>query len=96
MFSDSDRAEFGLDSKRALRRHHRHRMIEYARSSQRYSRMGPSDREYQSVRRHDYLATCSCWMCGNPRKYMGERTLQEQRIAALPLRGGCGRVEELD
>ena len=20
---------------------------------------------------------CSCWMCGNPRKYLGERTRQE-------------------
>lgn len=22
---------------------------------------------------------CSCWMCGNPRRYGGERTLQERR-----------------
>ncbi|WP_146208325.1 hypothetical protein [Gilliamella apis] len=22
---------------------------------------------------------CSCWMCGNPRKYLNEITLQEQR-----------------
>ena len=24
-------------------------------------------------------AVCSCWMCGNPRKYHGERTIQERR-----------------
>ncbi len=24
-------------------------------------------------------AVCSCWMCGNPRKYGGERTVQERR-----------------
>ena len=24
------------------------------------------------------LARCSCWMCGNPRKFHGEKTLQEQ------------------
>jgi hypothetical protein len=24
-------------------------------------------------------AICSCWMCGNPRKYFGERTVQERR-----------------
>jgi hypothetical protein len=24
-------------------------------------------------------AACSCWMCGNPRKYFGERTVQERR-----------------
>ena len=23
---------------------------------------------------------CSCWMCGNPRRYFGERTIQEQRL----------------
>ena len=22
---------------------------------------------------------CSCWMCGNPRKWFGERTVQERR-----------------
>lgn len=22
-------------------------------------------------------ATCSCWMCGNPRKYWGDKTRQE-------------------
>ena len=25
---------------------------------------------------------CSCWMCGNPRRYLGARTLQERRAAA--------------
>jgi hypothetical protein len=24
-------------------------------------------------------AVCSCWMCGNPRKYDNERTIQERR-----------------
>lgn len=24
---------------------------------------------------------CSCWMCGNPRKHQGERTLQEKKGA---------------
>lgn len=23
---------------------------------------------------------CSCWMCGNPRKYFGELTVQERRV----------------
>ncbi|MGO4332011.1 hypothetical protein AB4Z48_37250 [Cupriavidus sp. 2TAF22] len=23
---------------------------------------------------------CSCWMCGNPRRHMGERTIQERRF----------------
>jgi hypothetical protein len=25
---------------------------------------------------------CSCWMCGNPRRHLGERTLQERRLLA--------------
>jgi len=24
-------------------------------------------------------AICSCWMCGNPRRYFGDRTVQERR-----------------
>ena len=27
-------------------------------------------------------AKCSCWMCGNPRKYFSELTIQEKRFAA--------------
>lgn len=33
------------------------------------------------ARNADHLAVCSCWMCGNPRRYSNgpERTLQELR-----------------
>jgi len=27
----------------------------------------------------DTPSPCSCWMCGNPRSYFIERTIQEQR-----------------
>lgn len=27
----------------------------------------------------DTPAPCSCWMCGNPRRYLGELTVQERR-----------------
>nr|WP_222532555.1 hypothetical protein [Azospirillum sp. 412522] len=27
----------------------------------------------------DNLASCSCWMCGNPRRWLGEVTMQERR-----------------
>lgn len=30
-------------------------------------------------RHHSHLTACSCWMCGNPRRFRGERTLQERR-----------------
>lgn len=26
---------------------------------------------------------CSCWMCGNPRKYFGQRTIQELRAPSI-------------
>lgn len=29
--------------------------------------------------RADYLAVCSCWMCGNPRRWWRELTMQERR-----------------
>jgi hypothetical protein len=32
-----------------------------------------------ALRCHDHLKGCSCWMCGNPRKWDGERTIQERR-----------------
>lgn len=31
----------------------------------------------------DTPAVCSCWMCGNPRKYSGERTIQERSAEGL-------------
>lgn len=30
-------------------------------------------------------AACSCWMCGNPRRHLGLRTIQEQRFLQEPL-----------
>ena len=62
---------------RALRRHHDQRV------KQRVAGY------HGGVARHDAQARgrlaqtrtpCSCWMCGNPRRYQGERTLQERRM----------------
>ena len=58
------------NSKRALRRHQKARVKAKAR------RIYPHDRTAKSA---DYLAVCSCWMCGNPRKWSGEPTLQERK-----------------
>lgn len=34
----------------------------------------------KSLKRHIITpTTCSCWMCGNPRKHLDDLTLQEQR-----------------
>ena len=68
------------ETKRALRRHHRQRMIAHARHVL-YIGMRPSDPEMQEWARRNYnhLKKCSCWMCGNRRKWHGP-TIQERRM----------------
>lgn len=64
---------------RAFRRHHEQRVKRrvagyyggYARDNPRYIGKFAHARQL-----------CSCWMCGNPRRRLGERTLQERRAAA--------------
>lgn len=34
-------------------------------------------------------ALCSCWMCGNPRRYFCEPTLQEARARIAEAESGC-------
>ena len=67
-----------LKKMRAIRRHHRGRII--LKRSQRVLRGN------WYVKRPGYLAKnntlCSCWMCGNPRKYFGELTRQEKLAEA--------------
>ena len=60
------------ESKRARRRRDLIRMKAKAR---RLNVSGGVDR----ARHADYLAVCSCWMCGNPRRFFGETTIQEKR-----------------
>ena len=59
---------------RAIRRQHRSRII-----LKRYERVQIG---HWYVKSPGYLAknntVCSCWMCGNPRKYFGELTRQEK------------------
>jgi len=43
-------------------------------------RLYPHDKKARAA---DYLAVCSCAMCGNPRRYFGEKTIQERRFAAF-------------
>ncbi len=64
---------------RAMRRHHRHRLLRNRRFH-----WGRDLTESDESPRHrgkviDTPTPCSCWMCGNPRKYFGEKTLQELR-----------------
>lgn len=61
---------------RAARRANRQRAIERARRKLR--QWGQHDADQKRVGKWANTACpCSCWMCGNPRRSMGERTLQE-------------------
>jgi hypothetical protein len=81
--------------RRALRRHHRQRMIACAKRSVVFSGMGELAKDYFAVRQHDHLKSCSCWMCGNPRKWDGEPTVQEiRRELKNPRRASGGPSEE--
>jgi len=66
--------DYELKRVRAIRRHHRKRVIR-----KRYDKV---QRGCGYVKCPGYLAknntVCSCWMCGNPRKYFGELTRQEK------------------
>lgn len=55
---------------RALRRAHKARMIEKARKL--YGK-------YYHPKLVNNRTACSCMMCGNPRKWFGERSIQERR-----------------
>jgi hypothetical protein len=63
---------------RALRRHHRARLL--VRRRHHFGRVLTPAAAAQAV---TTSTPCSCWMCGNPRRHLGELTLQEIR-ASLP------------
>ncbi len=63
-------------SSRSLRRHHEHRVKRrVAAYYGGYARHNP--RHLGRIAHARQL--CSCWMCGNPRRWLGESTLQERR-----------------
>lgn len=68
---------------RSLRRHHRERMKAKARRIVKIWNAGVNNYKLPEdflVANADHLKTCSCWMCGNPRKHWGKSTLQEIRL----------------
>ena len=67
--------------KRALRRHHVNRLKQKRRIH--WGRVLHTDEELGKA-----VGTpkpCSCFMCGNPRKYYGEKTVQERRFEQVPI-----------
>ncbi len=75
--------------KRSIRRHHSERMKAKARKVAQQSwgyrvdlGMAAAEVERLSSRAEkfsDHLASCSCYMCGNPRKWFEERTRAEEK-----------------
>ena len=63
---------------RAQRRHHRQRRLHKIKY---YFVCSPGDANNRShvVRRLNAVKPCSCVMCGNPRRYFNELTIQEQK-----------------
>ncbi len=59
--------------KRALRRHHRNRL----KRKRKYYWGGTIEENAKSHLLIDTPKACSCFMCGNPRKYFNAATLQE-------------------
>lgn len=80
-------AKIGQD-RRAWRRHHRGRMIAHARRVVGILGIGDVLGIDWSVKNHDHLKVCSCWMCCNPRKTEGRPSIQERRRLWDEGRGG--------
>ena len=69
--------------KRALRRKFKQRKIERAKKVAHRLFPGLHDplwEEEWALRHADNLKSCSCWMCGNPRKTLHQETLQEKKF----------------
>lgn len=72
------------DTKRALRRHHRQRMLQRALRSYALNFFPTEleDKEWQmamALRRYNNMKKCSCFMCGNRRKFEKCVTTQEKK-----------------
>lgn len=70
-------------SKRALRRHHRERLKEnmIRREKDLFKRMDwPFRITTNALITVETPTRCSCYICGNPRKWYNEKTLQEVKF----------------
>jgi hypothetical protein len=68
------KATFRKTTMRAIRRHHRARLI-----AERGHHFGRTLSPAEAAKAARTPKPCSCSMCGNPRRYFGEFTIQERR-----------------
>ncbi|QIG72110.1 hypothetical protein EVB97_279 [Rhizobium phage RHph_Y65] len=85
---------------RAVRRHHRKRLREN-RKIYHGGLQWVIDREKAKSFRVNTPTPCSCHMCGNPRKFFKELTIQERKFALHSAKSGltslpCYEVEVFD
>ena len=75
------------NTRRALRRHHRQRMIAYALRSFKVVWLPRDERRQWALRFCNTMQRCSCWMCGHRRKIWGPaaRDLKQSHAAAYEL-----------
>ena len=78
--------------KRALRRHHRMRLITKRLKHQIHTYKDKETLDFISGSLGNGSNNCSCWMCGNPRKYFKHITRQERDALRLYIEG-CEEAE---
>ena len=73
--------------KRSIRRHHRERLISKRRKYELYHAYSEDRLNNMSGSLANSATSCSCWMCGNPRKYFNHITLRESEALLLYIEG---------
>lgn len=77
--------EPGVKTSKRSDRRHATEVVKKARSDYQSGMLARSTVEKDKVvgRLVHTAANCSCHMCGNPRKYSGEKTIQEKRAESF-------------
>jgi len=74
-----------MNRSRAERRHHHERMLNRTRKFECVNGMQEwfslTDFEKRIRQLAENRKACSCWMCGNERRYWKQKTMQEKRFA---------------
>lgn len=73
-----------MSKSRSERRHHHQRMLDRVKTfhwlKNKFWNGTDEERDLHLKKMAETRQKCSCHMCGNPRKYWKEKTMQEKRI----------------